>query len=147
MRQLCHVVVCAVAVSLASCSSGNTGKIVGKWKMDTTPWASPDELKMMQSMQGYTFIEFDADGTFRIGGESSAPEVNKLIQMHPDKGVRVKGKYKLLGGRGVEMYALEGEGAKGMMNGKDRGRIEITINGDELSLKDASTTTKATRVK
>ena len=118
MRQLFSrpmlLVVCALALSLASCSSNNKGKIVGKWKAtsatDGAGGAAADMLNLV--------MEFTADGnavmTMSAGGKAET---------------LLTAKYTLGTGDWVTLTAITP--AK---DGKAKSKDKIKISGDTMTI-------------
>lgn len=118
MRLPMTVLVCVLAVSLASCSSKNKGKIEGKWKNTGGLEGIP---------AGIVMVEFGTDGTFKM----TAPGVELITA-----------KYKLGMGDSVNFTDVQAKG-----NGEKPGRAQIKIDGDNMTWKEAKTSYTFTRVK
>ena len=111
MRQSSRLVVCFVALSLASCSSQNKGKIVGKWRAVAAP-NSPPAAETPQ-------VEFTADS--RVVFSAIAPDGSGTE--------KTKGKYSLGAGELVTLTNLEPS-----MGGNATARCKITIADDSLTI-------------
>lgn len=134
-----------IALLGTGCSSKNTGKIVGKWKVvsPATKSAAMDQLKADGVAMAW---EFRADGTFTLSfvpaddspkAKAGAAEANRNIA-----GKEFSGKYTLGFGDRVNFT-----GAKDLYGG-DAASTNITINGDNMTMKDSDgATAKLTRIK
>jgi hypothetical protein len=98
------LVVCVLAISLASCSSKNKGKIEGKWKNTGGLEGAP---------AGMVMAEFRADGTFSM----TALGMELLTA-----------KYKLGMGDTVTFSDVQAKGS-----GQKPGRAKISINGNSMT--------------
>ncbi len=127
------LLISATALTLSSCSSNNESKIVGKWKLVES--SKPEEIKQMSDVGMYLYFEFRADNTFDMGIGSDKPGMLDLIKM-TGKPVVYPGKYKLGSGDTVNFSEFKGPDGKGF-DGKDKARSNITIEGDNMTIKDA----------
>jgi len=97
------LIVGALALCLASCSSNNKGKIEGKWKSTT-------EIEKIPA--GNAFAEFKADGTLTITAGTD---------------VILTAKYKLGTGDFVSLSDVAAGGKP-----DKSGKVKITISGDSM---------------
>ena len=122
MRQLLArpmvLAVCVLAISLASCSSKNKGKIEGKWKNTGGLEGAPPGLLM---------AEFTADGSFKM--TALGMEV-------------LTAKYKLGMGDSVSFSDLQSKGN----NTPKPGRVKISIVGDKMTWTEEKSTLTFERV-
>lgn len=135
--------VCLFALLFTGCGSNNTGKIEGKWRVDSST-AKAEEFNKMKAAGVAMAFEFKADGSFtmlmvplndtplaKLAADAASAELSKK---------NANGKYTLGMGDSVKMSDLSGKG------GKDD-TINITINGDSMTMKDNSGTMHLSRVK
>ena len=151
VRRFAPVLLVACLGLVAGCGSNNKGKIEGKWKVNSMPGMEEKELKMMETMKAYGFMEFTPDGAMRIGVESADPQVQMLLAGAGDKTV-LSCKYKLGSGDSVEFYDLPKEmqekGGGLFGKNKDRAKTSVKISGDNMTLTDPDGKTGTlTRVK
>ena len=143
-----------LALTVTGCSSNNTGKIIGKWKISAPPEKDPktkEEFEAMGKMGLFVFIEFKADNALLLGLGSDKPETLDMLKALAPKGKEPKtsweAKYKLLPGDKVEVYDMKDDETKKMFKG-DKARSDIIITGDEMTIKDPDgSMTKLTRMK
>ena len=114
------LVLCFVALSLASCSSSNKGKIVGKWKANDIPETAKKGLPPGATIDLY--FEFTADGRFIVSGELG------MFGTKESKEVAT-GNYSLGMGNSVTI-----DNIKPPLDGKTKGREKISINGDTMTV-------------
>jgi hypothetical protein len=112
------LVVCVLAISLASCSSKNKGKIEGKWKNTGGLEGVP---------AGMVIAEFAADGTFKM----------TALGME-----LISAKYKLGMGDSVTFSDVQAKGS-----GQKPGRAQIKIDGDNMTWKEDKASYTFTRLK
>lgn len=138
VRLTATLAVAVIALAFTGCSSNNTGKIVGKWKMVS---GSSSELETLKKMGLTMAWEFKADGTF----------ATSVVSLNDDKGGGTgladtskmpRGKYNLGFGNTVNF-------TDDTATGKDkRMTTNITIDGDNMTMKDPDgTTMQLVRVK
>ena len=155
VRRVAPVVLVVCLGLVAGCGSNNKGKIEGKWKMVSPPDKGDAKAKADMAKMGemgmYLFMEFKPDGVFVIGlGADTEEKLNFFKAFAPGGKLTWDAKYKLLNGDGVEVYDMPKDlqtGSGGMFGNKDRGRANIKINGDDMTMTDDSGTTKLTRIK
>ena len=120
MRQLLArpvvLAVCVLAVSLASCSSKNKGKIEGKWKNTSTIEKIPP---------GVITAEFTPDGTFKMSAFG-----NDIMTA----------KYKLGMGDTVSFSDIQTK------DGSKPGRVKISIDGNKMTWTEAKSSYTFERV-
>jgi hypothetical protein len=154
-RKLAFVLFAGLALVVAGCGSNNKGKIEGRWKVTTFPEKTDaktkNEMDQLGKMGLYLFLEFKSDGTMSVGLGADKKEVLDVIKaMAPQQKTTWDMKYKLLSGDGVEVYDMPADlqsGGGGLFGKKDRARVSIKINGDDMTLVDDEGTTKLTKVK
>jgi len=122
------------ALLATGCSSNNTGKIVGKWKMVSGKGMEAQKATM-DSLKAYVFMEFKPDNTVSIGVESSDPAFQKILAAGAEK-TNMTGKYKLKSGNTVEMYDMPKQNGTGFFQGKDRAQTDIKIEGTKMTMTD-----------
>lgn len=135
-RLVVLVALAGLSVTLAGCSSNNTGKIVGKWKF--VSGKGFDEQKAeLEKMKAYVFMDFKADNTITVGVESSDPDMQKLLTTLAGDKVTQSGKYKLRSGDKIEVYDMpKTADGKGPFQGKDKGQTNCKIDGDKMTMTD-----------
>jgi hypothetical protein len=151
MRALGLIAVCGLALACTACSSNNTGKIEGKWKLVSAPSKDSkgkDEFDAMNKMGVYLYFEFKSDQSLVIGIGADDPKMLDLIKSTvPGQKVTWMAKYKLMSGDKVEVYDVKDEEFKKFMKG-EKGRSDITIVGDDMTIKDPDgSTSKLVRMK
>ena len=104
-RSASFAIVCLFALACTSCSSNNTGKIVGKWKASSADLGVPADVTVI--------YEFTADGRFTIGGPGGS----------------IGGKYSLGMGDNVSLSDINPP-----IDGKTKSREKIVIAGDVMTL-------------
>jgi hypothetical protein len=143
-RKIAFVLLASVAlmVTVSGCgSSNNKGKIAGKWKITGGTDMKADEMKMMEALKTYPYMEFKDDGTVTFGVEFGDPDMKKLIEQS-GKGDKMNFsfKYKLGSGDEVEFYDvpkdLQDKDKKGGPFKKDRAKAMIKIDGDNMTMTD-----------
>jgi len=149
------VALAVLAFLAAGCSSNNKGKIDGRWKFVTFPETKAGQgkelLAMLNERGAYFMLEFRPDGTMTLGVSSNKPEVlEQLKALAAEKGQKLTGeaKFKLLPGDGVEFYDLPAEfrGNGGPFGSKDRAKLQIRIDGNEMTLIATDGTATLTRL-
>ena len=152
-RSAALLALAALTLGAAGCGSNNKGKIEGKWKLTELP-NRPDKgngkemLGQLETMGLYLAMEFRPDGTMTLGLTGDKPEMLEFVKaMAQGKGQKITwdAKYKLLSGDNVEFYDMptdmQGAGG-GLFNQKDRAKVSVKINGDEMTITDAKDTLK-----
>jgi hypothetical protein len=156
-RTFALVALAGFAFLAAGCSSNNKGKVDGRWKFVTFPETTATQgkgkelLAMLNERGAYFMLEFRPDGTMTLGIGSGKPEVlEQLKAVATEQGQKLTGdaKFKLLPGDDVEFYDLPPEfrGEGGPFGSKDRVKLQIRINGNEMTLTAADGTATLTRL-
>jgi len=134
--------VCLFALLFTGCGSNNTGKIVGKWRVDSST-AKPEEFNKLKAIGVAMAFEFNADGTFSMLAvplnDSPIAKVAADAATAEMKKKNASGKYSLGMGASVRMSDL-GDGGK-------ESTVTVTIDGDSMTFRDGSGTMQLTRVK
>jgi S1-C subfamily serine protease len=122
--------------------SNNRGKILGKWKITGGTDMSAEQLKILESLKIYPFMEFKEDGTGSVGADSTDEDTKKLLLKSPEKTVFFF-KYKLNFGDEVELYDLPKElqykTGRRPFGQKDRARLQVKIDGENMTATDEDT--------
>jgi hypothetical protein len=119
----------------------NKTKIVGKWKITGGTDLKADDLKMMETLKVFPYIEFKDDGTVTFGVEFGDAEMKKLIEQS-GKGDKMNFsfKYKLGSGDEVEFSdvpkELQDKKGGGPFGGKDKAKATVKIDGDKMTMTD-----------
>jgi len=128
-------------------------KIFGKWKIVDAPGLDKEQIKQLEMLKLYVFMEFKADGSLAIGAAGVDAEAQKLLDNAP-KDTTVRLKYRLLADDEVEFFDLpkelqKGAGAGGLFGkGKDKAKTTMKIDKDAMTMTDEDGKTgKLTRVK
>jgi hypothetical protein len=143
VRLTATLAVAVLALAFTGCGSNNTGKIVGKWKVVSSSSKTGD-LEKMKSQGMAMGFDFRADGTVAIimlpadDKPESKSMADLATKMMEGKGT---GKYTLGAGDRVTL-----SGIQTIENGKDQ-TASISINGDNMTMKDSVDTMQLTRVK
>jgi len=154
VRPFALAAVCGLAMLCTACGSNNKDQIVGKWKIVSLPEKTgtkqKDEFGQMDKLGIYVYIEFGAGDAVTLGvGAKEAMMLDMIKAAAPGQKIVWNAKYKLQSGDSVELYDLPKEmaGQGGMFGGKDRARVKISINGDNMSMTDEEGTGQLVRVK
>jgi hypothetical protein len=101
-----------------------------------------DDLKMVETLKIYPFMEFKEDGTGSVGADSTDEDMKKLLLKSPEKTV-FPFKYKLNFGDEVELYDLPKElqykTGRRPFGQKDRARLQVKIDGENMTATDEDT--------
>lgn len=152
-RTLALVALFGLALAAAGCGSNNKGKIEGRWKIVSLPekvQKGKNDMAEMAKMGLYVYMEFRPDGTATFGVGADKQEMMDLIKMAaPNQKVTWDAKYKLRSGDGVELYDLPKDiqsGGGGLFGNKDRARVKVKINGNEMKMTDEDGTATLTKI-
>ncbi|MBN9119993.1 MAG: hypothetical protein J0I06_12660 [Planctomycetes bacterium] len=154
-RKVAFVLLAALAITATGCGSNNKGKIEGKWKVVSFPEKTSEKNKNDVAEMGklgiYVYMEFKPEGAFVFGVGAEKQEMLDMMKaLAPNQKTTWDAKYKLLSGDGVEIYDLPKDMQKegsGLFGNKDRARVKVVINGDEMKMTDDDGTATLTKIK
>jgi len=130
-RKLTCLMLAGFTLFVAGCGSNNKDKIVGKWKLQSAPNLSEEDWKFYEKL-GHPFLEFKGDGTVIASFDWKSPNLKELAAKGSDLASET-GTYKLLSGDLVE-FAPGTDGSSSKMFRFPKGKLRVTIDGDNMTI-------------
>ena len=107
--------------------------MIDRWKVTSGLGVDADKLKQLDAAKVYVYLEFNADGTARIGSDSFDLTIRASLMKGKDT-EPVSMKFRVVSGDRVEFYDFPKESASGVITKGDGGRATITVQGDVMNV-------------